>query len=169
MTKVNDFQECLDFSHDHKNEPFWEKVYDKAFPDMEWCKPCIEKGQGQYLGIDRIIYLVNGKILTVDEKLRKKVYPDILLEYLSNDRTDAPGWMQKPLHIDYLAYAFLPTKRCYLFDWQMLRRAWLHHKEEWFQIYRKVPSKNPGYKTWSLAIPTKVLLDATKRARIIQV
>lgn len=131
--------------------------------------PATSKSQGQYLGIDRVVYLSSGKTLYVDEKLREQVYSDILLEYLSNDATGSPGWIEKDLLIDYMAYAFLPNRRCYLFDWRMLRRAWRHFKDEWMAFYDHCPAKNPGYTTWSLAVPTRVLLKAVKNASIIEV
>ena len=70
-TKVHEFQERLKFSQEHSNEPFWATIYEKAFPNMEAAMPATKKSQGQYLGIDRIIYLNSGKTLYVDEKLRE--------------------------------------------------------------------------------------------------
>lgn len=167
-TKVHDFQERLQFSTSHVNEPFWLAVYAKAFPNMECAMPVTEKSQGQYLGIDRVIYLHSGKTLYVDEKLRESDYPDIALEYISNDQTNSPGWIEKELLIDYIAYAFLPSRRCYLFDWLMLRRAWIEFKAVWLAEYFLIPAKNSYYTTWSVAVPTDVLLKAVKNASIIQ-
>lgn len=168
-TKVHDFNERLQFSQDHRNELFWEQIYRKAFPDMEWCKACLEDGQGQRMGIDRIIYLKSGKQLSIDEKLREAVYQDIFLEFLSNDQTGALGWIEKPLNIDYLAYAFLPNKHCYLFDWLMLRRAWQQYKTEWMAHYGSKPAKNKGYITLGCPVPITILLKAVSNARIIQI
>lgn len=167
-TKIHDFYERLAFSINHVNEPFWMAVYEKAFPQMECAMPVTSKSQGQYLGIDRVIYLDSGKTLYIDEKLREKDYPDIALEYISNDQSGSPGWIEKDLLIDYMAYAFLPSQRCYLFDWLMLRRAWLAFKDIWKDEYFNVPAKNVGYTTWSVAIPINVLLREVKNSSIIQ-
>ena len=119
---INDFYNCLAFSTDPEHESFWEQVYSTVFPDMLYHINVYRYCQGQELGIDRIIYLKSGKVLFVDEKLRAKDYEDIALEYISNDQTDSLGWIEKDLLIDYLAYAFWPSKRCYIFDWQFLQR-----------------------------------------------
>jgi hypothetical protein len=112
--KVHDFRERLAFSQQAGHEDFWQAVYKKAFPDMIFAQLCSEKCPGQYLGIDRVIHLRTGKTLLIDEKKREEDYPDILLEYISVDKLQTPGWMECDLLIDFLAYAFMPTKRCYL-------------------------------------------------------
>lgn len=166
-TKVHDFQERLQFSNDHKNESFWQAIYKKAFPDMVFAELATEKSQGQYLGIDRVVHLNTGKTLYIDEKLRDRDYPDIFLEYISNDQTGTPGWMEKDLLIDYIAYAFLPSQRCYLFNWPMLRRAWLQFKDEWLEAYGKKPGRNKYYTTWGIPVPITILLREVKNASII--
>ena len=168
LQKVHDFKERLQFSEQASHEGFWGNVYKKAFPDLEFAILCAKDGQGQRLGIDRIFYLKSGKILSIDEKKREKEYPDILLEYISVDNQNKPGWIEKPLLIDYLAYAFMPSQRCYLFPWQMLRRAWLHFKEQWIKDYRKIEAQNKGYKTISVAVPINIVVNAVKNAMIIQ-
>lgn len=165
---MNDFKEQLKYSENASHEPFWQAIYKKAFPDMVSNMVCDGNNQSQRLGIDRVIHLKSGKTLYVDEKKRTKEYRDVLLEYISNDKTGAPGWMEKDLLIDYLAYAFMPSRRCYLYPWQMLRRVWIHYKNAWIQEYKIPPAKNRYYNTLSVAIPTKVLNDAVKTAMIIQ-
>lgn len=167
--KIHNFNERLAFSEKAGHEDFWQAVYRKAFPDMVFAKFCTGKCQGQYLGIDRVIQLETGKTLYIDEKKREKDYPDILLEYLSVDTTNAPGWIEKDLKIDYLAYAFMPSKRCYLFPWELLRRVWKHFKADWKKKYNIPPAKNYGYSTHSVAVPIPELLNVVKNAMIIQV
>lgn len=166
--KINNFHERLDFSVKASHEEFWEAVYRKAFPDMESHMQCLKKCQGQYLGIDRVIQLTSGKTLYIDEKKRETEYDDILLEYISNDRTNSPGWIEKELLIDYLAYAFMKSKRVYIFPWLILRRVWKNFGEEWKLKYTLSPAKNNGYNTISVAVPTKELLNCIKNAMIIQ-
>lgn len=130
---------------------------------------CKGNTDSQRQGIDRVIHLSNGKTLYVDEKKREKDYGDILLEYISVDRTGAPGWMEKDLSIDYLAYAVMPCHRCYLFPWLMLRRAWLHYREQWIGKYETRVAKNSSYNTLSVAVPTAVLRSAVSQATLIDV
>lgn len=168
LTKINDFNECLEVAENGKQEPFWKDVYKKAFPNMTNHM----RGQQKYClsqsnGVDRIIYLENGKTITIDEKIRTKVYSDILLEYISNDKTNSPGWMEKELTIDYLAYAFLPIKTAYLFDWVFLKRAWNHYKETWIKKYPKSNALNKGYSTINVAVPIDVLKNACSISAII--
>jgi hypothetical protein len=97
---IHDFKERLEFSESASGEPFWDAIYRKAFPGMVSHMPCPGDTQSQRLGIDRLILLSSGRVLAIDEKKREQDYNDILLEYLSNDSTGAPGWIEKELQID---------------------------------------------------------------------
>lgn len=165
--KPHDFKQKLAWSQQASDEPFWNAVYRKAFPDM--VNHIVSQGNtwAQHLGIDRYITLKNGQVLRVDEKKRNAVYRDVLLEFLSNDRAGTPGWMEKPLSIDYLAYAFMPTRQVYLFPWQPLRRAWLENKDKWLKTCRIVKAQNEGYWTHSVAVPIIRLQIAVKNAAIV--
>ena len=165
---THDFKEQLAYSEEASGESFWDAVYRKAFPNMVNHMLASGDHDSQRRGIDRVVMLSNGRTLYIDEKKRKKDYPDILLEYISCDTTDAPGWMEKDLSIDYLAYAFMPSQRVYLLDWLMLRRAWERYSKEWKEKYDCVPAQNVGYKTWCVAIPIPVIMSAVKNATIIQ-
>jgi len=165
---IHNFKERLAFSEVSGDELFWENVYKKAFPNLVSMMACPGDTVSQRLGIDRVLLLASGKIIKIDEKKRAADYPDILLEYLSVDTTGAPGWIEKDLPIDYLAYAFMPSQRVYLFPWDMLRRAWKFYKIEWINKYKIPPAKNKGYNTHSVAVPLKELHNAVKTAMIIQ-
>ena len=176
MTITHSFNDQLKWSEAAGYEPFWDAVYRKAFPNIVNHMMCSGNTAGQRMGVDRLIYLANNLTIAVDEKKRKEVWPDVLLEYVSVDTTGAPGWMDKDLAIDYLAYAFIPTKQCYLFPWQLLRRAWLHFRGEWIQDGKQrrngcriVYAKNNGYTTHSVAVPIKTVQSAIQRALIIDV
>lgn len=166
--QVHDFRQKLRESQLASDEPFWLAVYRKAFPNMVNHMPCPGDTESQRMGIDRIVLLANGRTLAIDEKKRDKVRNDILLEYLSNDVTGAAGWIEKDLAIDYLAYAFMPTKRVYLYDWCMLRRVWNQYRDEWKRKYSIPPAQNKGYKTHSVAVPIDLLNRKVATATIIQ-
>lgn len=181
MADCHAFRESLERGEAARNEPFWLAVYQKAFPGMvaavrNDCRAQDKANAAQYAGIDRWVCLSNGKTMSVDEKVRDKDYGDILLEYTSNDRTCAPGWMEKDLAIDWLAYAIVPSRKCYLFSWPMLRRAWLHFGADWREKgrlkqggFRLVEAPNPTYNTLSVAVPRAVLMEAVQLATIIVV
>lgn len=169
----HDFQTQLKFSEKASHEPFWDAVYRKAFPGLVNHMLCSGDQPTQRMGVDRLVYLNNDRVLRIDEKKRDKVYPDILLEYISNDQAKDPekraGWINKNLVIDYIAYAFMPTQKVYLLDWLTLRRAWVMNGEVWKQKHRRVPAKNVGYTTWSVAVPITVLQKAMSEAALVSV
>lgn len=125
--------------------------------------------ESQYNGVDRIIYLENGKTLTIDEKIRSKDYDDILLEFISNDKKNTPGWMEKDLSIDYLAYAFLPSKTAYLFDWRMLKLAWSLYNQAWKDNYKIAKAENQHYVTHSVCVPIRELRLRCANVSIIRI
>ena len=163
---VNDFHECLKFSHEAEELPFWGEVYHRAFPNMATMINHRQDGWHQRAGIDRSIILDNSKQILVDEKVRgrnrktNKVYPDIALEYISNDRTGTPGWVCKPLQADYIAYAIAPFGQCFLLPVIQLQAAWNKRKTDWLNEYGSKPAKNDGYYTWFCPVPEKVLFWA---------
>lgn len=166
--ELADFAVDLAFSLNNSDEPFWRAIFTKAFPNMVSNVLVYDMGL-QRIGIDRLIRLSNGDVVKVDQKLRRKVWPDIALEYISVDRPVVkPGWIASDKAIDYLAYAFLPTQRCYMYPWPMLRRAWLALGENWKSKYGTVEAKNKGYSTWSVPVPINVLTQAVSTACIIQ-
>ena len=163
---MNDFYEDLQYSYEV--ESFWDSFYKKAFVDLERTELCNDLTL-QRKGVDRFVYLKSGHVLTIDEKSRRKAYPDIALEFLSNDKTGSPGWINKQLVIDYLAYAFIPTGDVYLFPWEMLRRAWVEFGEIWKMTYGVIEAHNPDYNTLSVPVPIKVLRATVSTAAIIKI
>lgn len=169
LLKVHKFREQLQWGEAQSYESFWDAVYKKAFPTMVNHMQCLGASSSQRMGIDRVIHLNNGKTLYIEEKKRREVYPDILLEYVSVDKTGAPGWMEKDMLVDYLAYAFMPTKRCHLYPFPILRRAWIEHRDDWISRFRTVKAENEGYTTLSVAVPIGVLRMAVSSASVIDV
>lgn len=167
--KTHQFRESLQWGDSKKDEPFWDVVYRKAFPNLVNHMPTPGDVASQRMGIDRVLLLANGKNIHIDEKKRAKEYNDILLEYISVDTTGVLGWIEKDLAIDFLAYAFVSSGRCYLFSWPLLRLAWQQNRERWMQAYRPVIAQNRDYKTYSLPIPIGILQRSIARALVINV
>ncbi len=166
---IHDFHDDLDYSEDERHEPFWRAIYKKAYPTLVNSMTAWGDHECQRKGIDRIIILASGEIIRLDQKQRREVYPDFALEYVSNNRTGTPGWMEKDLHIDELAYAFMPITTVYLLPWKPLKAVWEKHKEKWKKIYFHIPGKNYGYTTYSLAVPISVICNLIKGVRKITV
>lgn len=158
------------FHNDHKQSqreqlsPWWQALYKKAFPNFHSMEVVTDLAL-QKTGIDRIITLDDGHTITIEEKVRYTVYPDILLEYRSTPT--ATGWINKPLHCDYIAYVFEPNKTAHILPYQLLRRAWLENNKAWLKQYKHVPGRNQGYTSMSVAIPIRVLKQALYDASLI--
>lgn len=158
---LNNFGGDLQFSHGF--EPFWGAIYKEAFPTLSGHMP-IEDLSFQRMGIDRVLSLSDGGLIYVEEKLRREVYPDILLEYVSDTVHKTPGWIEKDLKCNYLSYAFLPIQKCYLFPWLKLRDTWATFKQLFLRNYRIVEAHNPSYSTLSVAIPITILQTLVPRS-----
>lgn len=166
MGIVHDFDKQLEFSQSSEHEVWLVEAYKRKFPTM--IGQLAVKGNnpaGKSFGIDRYIHLANGKVLTLDEKIRDRCYGDILLEFIRNDVTGAPGWIEKPdLQVDYIVYAISPTKQLYLLPLPQLQVAWTNHKAEWLKSYRTIKAANQTYNTLSLAVPFEVVYRAVVEA-----
>lgn len=164
---VHDFYDCLQQSHEAEDLPFWKEVYQQAFPNMATMVNHREDGWHQRAGIDRSVILDNSKQILIDEKVRGrnkktgKIYGnDIALEYISNDKTGAPGWVCKPLQAEYIAYAIAPLGNCYLLPVIQLQSAWTKNQQLWLETYQTKFAQNKGYKTWFCPVPINVLFKA---------
>jgi hypothetical protein len=157
---IHDFKRSLAKSHRAADLPIWEEIYRRAFHDFAAMVDHRADGEHQRAGIDRSIILANSKQLLVDEKIREVDYGDILLEHVSNDRRGDPGWVCKPLRADYIAYAVLPSRVCYLLPVPQLQQAWRRWGSEWLARYRRVEARNAEYLTLSCPVPVRVLFSA---------
>lgn len=164
MSAVHDFADSLAASHRASDLPIWEEIYRKSFPDFLAMVDHRQDGEHQRAGIDRSVILQNSKQLLIDEKIRWKPYPDIAVEYLSNDRTGAPGWACKPLRADYIAYAIAPLGMCYLLPVIQLQQAWRRKGDIWKASCFIVRAPNRGYTTLSAAVPVHELFSEIGRA-----
>ena len=164
---MHDFQKSLQLSHEYSNAPWWMDVYRKAFPDLQSAVYISNDGWAQRGGIDRVLTLASGKTLLVDDKVRAEDWPDILLEYWSDEKRKIKGWVAKDLACDFIAYAFIPSQTCYMLPFQTLRSAWRKNCKKWVRSYKRIEAQNKGYVTVSVAVPTKVLLESLSDSMVI--
>ena len=141
--------------------PFWEEIYQQAFPGFhaQVCHPC-GSTWGQLSGRDRTIHLRDGAEIVIDEKIRYQDYGDILLEFMAVKERQEPGWVALDLAADFLAYTVLPSGVCYLLPVPLLRRAWQMYGEQWKKLYGVRETKNHGFTTQSCPVPKKELFKA---------
>lgn len=171
---MHNFADSLALSHEQEDALWWDEIYGKAFPGHLSAVSVRNDGWAQRGGIDRVVTLQSGKVVTIDEKVRQKSYGDILLEYWSNRENKVPGWIAKDLACDFIAYAFIPDQTCYLLPFFSLRRAWRENHRDWVAMarnaeggYRIVEAQNPTYVTESVAVPIPDLLSAISQAQIV--
>lgn len=161
---VHDFKDSLEASHRASDLPIWEEIYRKSFPGFLAMADHRQDGEHQRAGIDRSVILENSKQILIDEKIRWKSFTDIAVEYLSNDRTGAPGWACKPLRADYIAYAIAPLGICYLLPVIQLQQAWARKGDLWKASCFIIKAQNRGYTTYSAAVPVNDLFAEIGRA-----
>jgi len=173
---VHQFTKSLKRAENEKFLPFWLDVYNEMWPNAGNISGTIGNIPLQKKGIDRIITLENGRNLYVDEKVRFRNYNDILLEYWSSYEHRTPGWMDKNLDIDYLCYAFVNDKLCYVIPWHNLKRVWRYYREKWIRSgeqqaegFKTVRAENEGYTTISVAVPTNLLMGKVMNSCRIEV
>jgi hypothetical protein len=172
---IHDFDRQLAYSHRHADAPYWQDVYRQAFPDMATCLDLRHDGWHQRAGRDRAVVLTSGRMIYIDEKVRRRAYDDIAVEIwstypLNGEPPYSPvpgavhGWGAKPLDCDFLAYAFETLRVCYLFPFLGVRAAWAKHARMWIgkateeeDGYRWVEARNGRYKTISIAVPIGIL------------
>jgi len=158
--KVHEFRTALSASWNDSRNDYWLDCYNVFFPSMYSQSLHDEDPVLQSHGIDRKIFLNGGKIIGIDEKTRSKDYGDILLEEYSSYESQTPGWIEKPLWCDYIAYAIPCSGKCYLLPFQQLQEAWRRNKEQWKAQYFRVVAINRGYTTISWAIPLAIVYGA---------
>jgi hypothetical protein len=150
----------------HLDSDWWTNIYRRAFPRFRAAMSVRQDGWAQRAGIDRVITLACGRTYTVDEKVRTKDWDDILLEQWSDEARRSPGWVQKPLACDFIAYAYAPSGTCYLLPVVPLQRAWRLHGRQWIQCYGQRRARNPGYVSVSVPVPREALMRALTDAML---
>lgn len=146
---------------------WWLPIYRRAFPTLMSAVAVEQDGWAQRGGIDRLLTLACGRTFTVDEKIRMEDWPDVLLERWSNERLKSPGWVQKPLAADFIAYAHAPAATCVLLPVPALQRAWRQHGRQWIGLYGQRRAQNQGYTSVSVPVPRGVLMQAIVEAMFV--
>jgi hypothetical protein len=154
-------------SERHADSDWWMDTYRRAFPRLRSAVQIRDDGWAQRGGVDRVLTLACGRTYTVDEKVRAEDWPDILLEQWSDEERRSPGWVQKSLACDFIAYAYAPSGVCYLLPVVPLQRAWRQHGRQWIKDYGQRRAQNPGYVSVSVPVPRAVLMWAIVDAMVV--
>lgn len=167
MGDTHNFRSDLEFSHSMHDAPWWEIVYRKFFPDFVTMQ-CVRKdGWRQRAGIDRVVHLGSGGSVEIDEKVRRKSFPDIALEFY-HEGINQPGWACKDLKCEFIAYAIAPTHECFLLPVRPLQMAYQRYGEDWRTQYQVIRARNDGYWTLSVCVPRNVLFIGMNRVLYVR-
>jgi hypothetical protein len=162
---VHDFHERLEFSARLSDETSWVGFYQGLWPDMVSSSRLDRDSEWQRDGIDRIVFLKNGRQLLIDEKKRQKTdqhgrpFLDVLLEEWSvfhrdGDQRNRIGWaLDRRKRCDFVAYAIPLAHRCYLLPFELSRLAFEVHRSDWGRRFGTREAKNDGYVTRNVPVP----------------
>lgn len=146
---------------------WWLPIYRRAFPTLMSAVAVEHDGWAQRGGIDRLLTLACGRTYTVDEKIRTEDWPDVPLERWSDEVRKSPGWVQKPLAADFIAYAHAPAATCVLMPVPALQRAWRQHGRSWIGLYGLRRAQTAGWTSVSVPVPRGVLMQAIGEAMFV--
>jgi len=170
----HNFNEDLQKSLAYAKNPIWEKIYRRAFTNFGSMTDIWHKCQAQLDGIDRVIVLTNGETINIEEKVRDKHYPDILLEIWADKKNSVKGWIKKDLRCHFIAYLFKDIEACHMLAYAPLKAAWKKNEVEWCELaakekdgFRFARANNDGYTSECICIPTGKLLLAMRDAMMI--
>lgn len=123
------WKEDLQFDRETQNEKFWNKVYNKMFPDL-LSVTTVTDLEIDATGIDVILERASGQIINVQKKTVRSSYTDqIVLEYKheflnQNSSGDPKGWIEKDLKCDILLYGHPHLNLTWCLNWKQLKKYW---------------------------------------------
>lgn len=148
------FASDLHFSKQHND--LWDSAYKKAYPELAGITRIESDGHGQRSGVDTVLTMNNGTVVKVDEKVSRKDYDTVFLEYEAHNK---PGWLTKGLACDVIAYMYLPSRLVLLLPYLQLRAAWLQYEKAWKDAYHCQTPTSKG-----VCVPREVLMAAIAEA-----
>lgn len=146
---------------------WWDAIYRRQFPTLSGIVRNKTLGAAQTLGIDTVIVLPNGKTIAIEEKMRRKMGNDILLEHTRNDKLGKPGWIEQDLAVDFLAYGFWENNLAYFLSWPLLKQAWMQNGTIWKSRFGVVTARNKNYNTLCTPVPVRTLYFAINEVSVV--
>jgi len=155
--KFNNFESNLKNSNEKSDTKKIKEIYEKKLNSKIKKRKKITNRKSQKKGYDIELQLGDGRILTIEEKIREEFYPDLLLEIKSvfNGKTKL-GWLYKS-EAEILAY-FQPYKQGYnLTLWKLKELAKWTKSEQFINLVRygmvkkiwSPSNNNAGAKWWT--------------------
>jgi hypothetical protein len=145
----------------------------------------VKDKQLQFSGVDKIVVTQSGKVLRLEEKVRRKDWGDLLVEVIADNRfakydpvnnsfeyekKRGVGWGMKEYSTDLLLYYFEESDTGYILSWKkfkamfdaMLPTWYIYAQQKQFGFDLKV-AKNKGYQSINIAIPKDIFIEAYKK------
>lgn len=170
MSKIYSFDDNLDFSEKNQRDPRWEKAYRQFFPRLSHIEIVTDK-KYQDSGVDKIVYMKDGKQYNIDEKVDRKGYPRFPIEIIQDSISNRPGWAVKEGQMtDYIAYLVKPKQNYYLIPYKGLIDALQANYQQWLNdannsrngfLYRVVKNDKKGGVVWhthNICVPLNFLM-----------
>lgn len=126
------FAEQVEQGNTYVSEAKWRDILLRAFPDAVEIIQVSDKKEDKR-GRDWLVVYLSGTSTRVQVKAQSPRYDDFVIEYLANDKTNTPGWINLDPGIDYIAYAIPLRRTVYLLPWGLLKHAWRQHGTRWIQ------------------------------------
>ena len=164
--KVFNFQKSLRASQTNEAMPYWKDIYKKIWPDFGCAVDILINGWAQRAGYDTIITLHSGTVIKIEKKIDHTPHENFFLEYLVDGK---PGWIEKDLDCDFIAYAFQSRGECYMLPYQLLRLAWRMNREVWKEEHTMRPVNNGTFKAIGAAVPVDRVLKAMMGCCLIRI
>ncbi len=120
----------------------------------------------QQQGIDKTLVTNDGKQIFIEEKSREPKFwdnrlTDILLEYISIDNRDIPGWVYTS-RSEYIVILFknidIDKSQLYVFPFKPIRE-WVRKNDARFKSFSDIIAHNVAWNTISKAVPLDVVLN----------
>ena len=170
MSKIYSFDDNLDFSQKNQRDPRWNQAYHEFFPGLSHIE-FVSESKYQDGGVDKIIYMKDGKQYNIDEKVDKKGYIRFPIEIIQDSITGRPGWAVKEGQMtDYIAYLVRPKQDYYLISYKELTGALRKNYQRWLDdahnsrngfLYRVVKNDKEGGVVWhthNICVPLRFLM-----------
>lgn len=170
--KINDYKKDLEFANnasDKANNFIFEKL--RRFYNISSILS-VEEKQLQFNGVDKIIRTTDGKIIKLEEKIRRITRNDILVELIADTRyylkkPRGLGWGLKPYTTNLLMYYFEDTDTGWIFSWEKFQKALLKNMPVWYDYAKNNQygfsfkyAYNYNYKSMNIVIPNNAILNA---------
>jgi len=188
--KINHYNKDIQYAD---SKEIFEKTNYLIFQKLSSISPIVEitsvkSKQDQFNGIDKLLKTREGKILKLEEKIRKKDWGDFLIEIIADNRygkidkknrkisitkKKGLGWGFKDYSTDMILYFFEESNSGNLFSWKKFQKTFKENFLNWLELAEKNRNGFTLKKAWNfdqakkekffslnIAIPKNIFFEA---------